>query len=186
MLLLLLCKAFNHTPKVLPAGNCHLEFASIPKQGTCLAHQFKILQVHKLSPRYRGNYIRSTTKRLCTERLQLCKTNSDSTTSVVRIHICSGCTPLVIEAQMHQIPHAAERTIVRIHVVDNLVRNTPSNSSPASMSNPLQGKLTQDFPDAHYTPNSTGVQKSEELLRVELHAECGRLVKGDVRPPFNG
>ncbi|CDJ36036.1 uncharacterized protein EMH_0058140 [Eimeria mitis] len=96
-----------------------------------------------------------------------------------------GCIPLAIEAQMREMPHAAERTLIRINVVEHLLvqgkanaktdilpfNEGPQRASVASLHHEDNGQ-----PHIHETGNAGFTD-----LDIGNPRDCERYVDGDMR-----
>lgn len=97
-----------------------------------------------------------------------------------------GCVPLAVEVQMREMPHAAERTIIRIRVVEHLLTqgrrptftkiDESLNQSQSNAS--LTSQLNEDS-GQRYGKGAGNVDMTD--LDVETPRDCERYVNGDVR-----
>ncbi|KAL8439593.1 hypothetical protein Efla_003806 [Eimeria flavescens] len=92
-----------------------------------------------------------------------------------------GCIPLAIEAQMHEPPHAAERTLVRLRVADNLLRNNTKphltlDAFPVDEENE-NGSLSLDGSRLQQPRQSTASANRQ----LQHPMDCEHYVLGDKR-----
>ncbi|CDI81974.1 hypothetical protein, conserved [Eimeria praecox] len=100
------------------------------------------------------------------------------------VEITKGCVPLAVEVQMREMPHAAERTLIRINVVDNLLMKGRGQALTKVDDLPLnQGSisafLTTSLSEAVSERDKDGAGSAD--LDVGNPRDCERYVNGDMR-----
>lgn len=103
------------------------------------------------------------------------------------VTITKGCIPLAIEVQMREMPHAAERTLVRIHVVEHMlaqgrratfskIDDLPLNPGPRRGSS---APFLNEGAGEQYTSETGKMDLTD--WNVEIPRDCERYVDGDMR-----
>lgn len=97
-----------------------------------------------------------------------------------------GCIPLVIEVQMQEPPHAAERTFVRIKVVDNLLQQRIQPPAMSHLFSVHQGPSSSPTSASGQQGNDDSSKHRQETTEwIASHAlnplDCEHYVRGDLR-----
>ncbi|CDJ49429.1 hypothetical protein, conserved [Eimeria brunetti] len=103
------------------------------------------------------------------------------------VEVTKGCVPLAIEVQMREIPHAAERTLIRINVVEHLlIQSTRPTPTPIDDLPPSQGhSIASLTPSLNEDTGHSYINGAENEVFMEFDMgnprDCERYVDGDMR-----